>query len=115
MTPITEHHYTDHPTPAQLEDQAIQLHREFVEILRAAIGFNEHLAHEAAVAVVRELRARYGGQTLGRKGTIYIPAPDKSERNAAIRAEFIGSNAKEICKKYGIGRTRLYEIAGTKP
>lgn len=114
MTPTTT--YTDHPkTPAQIEDQAIQLHREFVEILRVAIGFNDHLAHEAAVAVVRELRARYGGQTLGRRGTIYIPAPDKTQRNAAIRAEFIGTNAKEICKKYGIGRTRLYEIAGQKP
>jgi len=103
-----------HPsTPAQIEDHAIQLHREFVEIVRSVTGMNEQFANPLAAAIVQEMRKQWGGNRLGRKD-IYIPAPDKSERNAAIRSEFDGTNAAEVCKKHGIGRSRLYEIAGER-
>jgi len=101
-------------SPAQIEDQAIQLHREFVEIVREEIGMNEPFANDIAAALVRGMRKRYGGQDLGRRGRIYVPAPSKTERNAAIRAEFNGTNVEAVCKKYGISRSRLYAIASQK-
>lgn len=103
-----------HATPAQLEDQAIQLHREYVEIVREEIGLHEQFANDIAAAIVRGMRKRYGGQTMGAKGSIYVPAPDKSNRNAAIRAEFMGSNAAEVCKKHGVSRTTLYRIVSER-
>lgn len=106
---------TQHPTPAQIEDEAIQLHREFVEIVREEIGMNEAFANTMAAALVRGMRKRYSGQKLGAKGTIYVPAPSKAARNAAIRAEFNGTNREAVCKKYGIGRAQLYAIVGSKP
>ncbi len=105
---------THQPTPAQIEDQSIQLHREFVEIVREEIGMNERFANDLASALVRGVRKRYGGQTMGCRGAIYVPAPDKSERNKAIRTEMKGSNAQEICRKYKISRSRLYQIIGCK-
>ena len=111
MTPTTTQ---AQQTPAQLEDQAIQLHREYVEIVREEIGLHEQFANDIAAAIVRGMRKRYGGRSLGAKGCIYIHKPDKSERNAAIRAEFNGTNADEVCKKHGIGRSTLYRIAANK-
>lgn len=101
-------------TPAQIEDQAIQLHREFADIVKEQIGMNDQFANAVAAAIVRGMRERYSGQTFGRKGSIYIPAPNKTQRNDAIRTEFCGNNVKEICKKYGIGRSRLYQIVNER-
>lgn len=118
MTPTQENTTQSTPppftsTPAQREDQALQLHREFVDIVRTATGMHEPMVNTMAAAIVAELRQRWGGNRLGRKD-IYIPAPDKSERNARIRADFNGTNAADVCRKHGIGRSRLYEIAGEK-
>ena len=68
-------------TPAQIEDQSIQLHREFVAIVCVATGMLDQLATPIATA---------------------------------IRTEFDGTNAAEVCKKHGIGRSRLYKSAGEK-
>lgn len=100
-------------TPAKLEDQAIQFHREVVQIVRNATGLHEPIATPLATAIVHEMRKLWGGSRLGRRD-MYIHAPDKSQRNAAIRAEFDGTNAEQVCKKHGIGRSRLYEIAAEK-
>lgn len=112
-TTRTSHHATNE-SPAQVEDKAIQLHREMVSILREYVGMTDELAHAFAAPIVRGMRELYGGQTMGRKGSIYVPAPSKVERNAAIRAEFVGTNADEVCRKYGIGKTRMYEIVRTR-
>lgn len=104
---------TQHQTPAQIEDEAIQLHREFVEIVREEIGMNEAFANTMAAALVRGMRKRYGGQRLGRKD-IYVPAPSKAARNAAIRQEFNGTNRDEVCKKHGISRAMLYVIVSKR-
>lgn len=111
---IGKRHYTP-STPAQIEDHAIQLHREFVSIVREEIGMNEQFANDIAAAMVRGMRKRYGGQTLGSKGSIYVPSLGHGQRNAAIRAKFIGTNSAELCKEYGISRSRLYQIAAEKP
>lgn len=88
------------------EDAAIQLEHDFVEIIRQRIGLNETLATIHAQEIVRGLRERHGGQDL------WIPAPDKAERDEAIRREFNGQNRNELMRRYGIGRSRLYEIVG---
>lgn len=93
-------------TPAQAEDAAVQLERDFLAIVREEIGMHEGLAGMFARALVDGLRRRLGGQDL------YIPAPDRSERDAAIRREFCGSNIEELMKRHGLSRTRIYEIAG---
>lgn len=105
-----------HPaSPAQIEDQAIQLQREVADIVREEIGMHEGFANDIAAAIVRGLRKRYGGRTLGARGSIYIPAPDKSARNAAIRAEFNGTNADDVCRRHDISRSRLYQLVGKNP
>lgn len=92
---------------AQAEDAAVQLEREFVDIVREQIGMNDRFAGVFAQALVEGLRTRMGGQEL------YIPAPDRSERDAAIRREFNGCNLSEVMKRHGLSRTRIYEICGT--
>ncbi|CAN7313486.1 Mor transcription activator family protein [Acidovorax delafieldii] len=95
-----------HHTTAQTEDAAIQLEHDFVEIIRQRIGLNETLATIHAQEIVRGLRERHGGQEL------WIPAPDKSERNAAILRDFNGVNAKDVMQRHGISRAHLYRIVG---
>jgi Mor family transcriptional regulator len=108
MTPIRFDDIQPVPqTPAQAEDAAVQLERDFLAIVREDIGMNERLAGVFARVLVDGLRSRMGGQDL------YIPAPDRSERDAAIRRDFMGSNMEEVMKRYGLSRTRIYEICGT--
>lgn len=91
-------------TRSHPDDARAQLHSDFTEIVRSEVGMNEHFASDIAAAIVRGLCARLGGAAL------YIPAEDKRERNAAICAEFNGQNAEAVMRRYGVGRTRLYEI-----
>ena len=98
---------TERQTPAEAEDSIVMLQYEMTTIVREEVGFTEQFASQIAEALVRGLRRRLGAQY------IYIAAPSKAERNAAIRREFDGTNRESICRKYGISRTRLYEIVGT--
>ncbi|WP_426307806.1 Mor transcription activator family protein [Acidovorax facilis] len=93
-------------TAAQAEDAAVQLERDFLTIVREDIGMNEGFAGLFARALVDGLRRRLGGQEL------YIPAPDRSERDAGIRREFDGTpdSLARIQKRTGLSRTRIYEI-----
>lgn len=100
-------------TSAQTEDAVLQLEHDMVEIVRAELGMHEREAFSLAQAIVRGLRARYGGERLGYRG-IYIPAPSKEQRNAAIRKEFDGTNVKEVMERHGIKRTQIYRIVGKR-
>lgn len=93
-------------TPAKTADQAIQLHRELTDIVRTEVGMRENFAADLAAAILRGLQNMHGGSEL------YIPAPDKTARNAAIRAEFNGTNAEAVCRAHGVSRSRLYQIVG---
>ena len=90
---------------AHPEDARAQLHADLTDIVRREIGMNENFASAHAAAILRGLCETLGGNE------IYIPAPDRSVRNATIRAEFKGNNAEEICLKHGISRATLYRIA----
>lgn len=96
-------------TLGQAEDAAVQLEHDFVGIIRDEIGMHEPLATVFSRALVRGLRRVLGGQDL------YIPTPDKSERDASIRRDYNGQNMDELMRLHGIGRTRFYEIIGQRP
>ena len=93
-------------TPAQAEDAALEWERNLLAIVREDIGMNERLAGAFARVLVDGLRHRLGGQEL------YIPAPDRSERDASIRREFCGGNIDELMKKHALSRASIYAIAG---
>ena len=59
-----------------------------------------------AQMLVEGLRSRLGGEQ------VYIPKlrPDREARDAAIRAEFNGSNLADVCKKYGVSKSLVYVI-----
>lgn len=100
---------------AQTEDAVLQLEHDMVEIVRAELGMHEREAFEVAKALVRGLRKRFGGLRIGSRGcAIYIPAPSKAERNAAICLEFDGTNLKELMQKHGIKRTQIYRVVGAR-
>jgi Mor family transcriptional regulator len=90
------------------EDKAAELKFELTNIVSEEIGMNEAFASQIAEALVRGLRKRMGGQD------IYIPAPNKSARDAAIKAEFNGRNLDALCDKYQLGRSAIYKIVNQK-
>lgn len=95
-------------TPGQTEDAAVQLEHDIIGIVREEIGMHEQMATVFAQALVRGLRRRLGGESL------YIPAPDRTERDAAIRRDFTGTNCDELMRRHGLSRTRIYEIVGQR-
>ena len=46
------------------------------------------------------------------RGSLHIPNLFKIERNAAIKAEFNGTNLREICDKWDVARSTVYRICG---
>lgn len=94
---------------AQREDDALLLVSEFTEDLRDGCGLPEVDAARIAQKLVHRFRLRHGARR------IYVPAVDKTERDAAIRKKFNGQNAADCCREFGISRSRLYEIVGARP
>lgn len=97
-------HHRKALTAGQAEDAAVQLQHEMVAIVREEIGMHESIAAIFASALVRGLRRVRGGEE------IYIPAPDRSERDAAIRREFDGTNLEAVMARHNVKRSRVYEI-----
>ena len=87
---------------------AIQLHYDLLTVVREEIGMTDHFAEQIAAAIVRGLCRLRGGQD------IYIPAEDKIARDERIRSEFNGRNRREVMEKFGIKKSRLYEISRSK-
>lgn len=91
-------------TTAQAEDAALQLEHDLSEIVLHVSGMHEREAFTLSKAIVRGLRQRYGGVRL------YIPTPDKAERDAAVLRDFNGRNMAEVMQKHGIKRSTFYNI-----
>ena len=100
-------------TTGQAEDAVLQLSYDIVEIARTGLGVPEGEATRMAATIVQGLRQRYGGVRLGQRG-LYIPAPGKEERNAAVRREFDGTNGPDVMRRHGIKRSTLYAIVGQR-
>lgn len=77
---------------------------ELTDVVRQQLGMKGPDAIVTAEALLRGLMNSMGGQG------IYIPAPSRTERNAAILDDFKGNNAAEVCCKHGISRRTLYRI-----
>ena len=88
------------------EDAIVGLQYELTAMMREATGLHEPIASLMAERLLQVLRRRFGG------GDLYIPARDRAERDKAIRAEFNGRNLNDLCRRYEISRTRVYEIVG---
>lgn len=78
--------------------------RDIMVSLKESIGFHDTIATSLAENVVKKLQQNWGGRT------IYIPAPDSQERNAAIRKAFTGRNHAEVCQQFKISLRTLYRI-----
>jgi len=89
---------------AKNEDAAVALLYEMTAIVREEIGMNEIFATQIAEAITRGLRRRMGG------AHHYIPAPDKSARNAAICADFNGRNLDDVARHHNISPRQAYRI-----
>lgn len=86
------------------DDAAVALLYEMTAIVREEIGMNELFASQIAEAITRGLRRRLGGDYH------YIPAPDKAERDAAMRAQFNGRNLDEVARANKVSRRQAYRI-----
>ncbi|OEY66809.1 Mor transcription activator family protein [Marinobacter sp. X15-166B] len=85
-------------------DTAVELHR----ILTAAIIRGFSLTESAAAALADQLAAEVRREAGG--GHVYIPGPNLSVRNRAIRAAFRGNNLDELARKYSLSRRQVERI-----
>ena len=83
----------------------IDLLSEMIEIVRQELGVNQCDADQIGASIMRGMRRYYGGHE------IYIPAQDKSERDAAIKRDFNGRNVKEVAHAHNVCRKTVYNIA----
>lgn len=88
----------------QSADAAIQLERDIAEVLRRELSRNEQMLGLMARSIVQGMRESLGGQELR------IPAPDKSARNAEIRAKYTGANVRALAKEYDLAERTIYRI-----
>ena len=83
---------------------AIQLERDIIEVLRRELARNEQMLGLMARSIVHGMRESLGGQELR------IPSPDKTARNAEIRAKYTGANVRALAKEYGLTERMIYYI-----
>lgn len=80
------------------------LQAEITDALRNEIGLRDEFARPWAAKLTAYLQRRLGTQN------VYIPAPGRAERDAAIFREFDGKNVAAVMKRYDVSRSRLYQI-----
>lgn len=93
-------------TGAAAEEQMLLLAYSMRDRLMQAHAYPEALATEIAMLCVDTLRDEYGGDKL------YVAAPSKQSRDAAIRAEARTGNAAQVARRWGISERRVYQIWG---
>lgn len=95
-------------SPAVEADAALMLETMVAECLQLCLGLTGPATLDLANKMVKVLRVQYGG------GDVYIPAPDKTERNAAIRAALRTGNAAEVAAEHDLDVSTVYRIAGRR-
>jgi Mor family transcriptional regulator len=88
------------------QDQLTNLRARVVRIVREATGLHERLALPVAQSICEELARDSGG------GELYVPAPDRTARDAAIRRDFRVDNHAEVMRRHGVSRATLYRVIG---
>lgn len=80
------------------------------DILRETVAA---MLPQLAEVAMEKLSQRYPGVRL------YVPVDannlSRNARDSAIRAEFDGTNMREICRRYQIGRSTFYRVIAAKP
>ncbi|WP_372826527.1 Mor transcription activator family protein [Polaromonas sp.] len=94
----------DKPAAAKEHEAAFLLQAELAAGLQHEFGLKPEFSQVWAARLTGFLRIRLGAQE------IYIPAPSKAERDAAIFREFDGTNAAAVMQRHGVSRSRLYQI-----
>lgn len=92
-------------SPAVEADAALELEAIVGECLQLCLGLHGPAVLDLANKMVKVLRVRHGG------GDVYIPAADKTERNAAIRAALRTGNAAEVAADHDLNPSTVYKIA----
>jgi Mor family transcriptional regulator len=97
LSPVT-------PTPRQTHDtdSAVALHYDLTAILCEEFSLDELPASALAGRILHGLRARLGSRE------VYIPCPDRADRDAGIRRDFNGNNLSEVCRRYGVSASTVY-------
>lgn len=67
-------------------------------------GFSDYFADELA-------KQLGGSRVYFRSG---MTTEERRQRDKRIRSEFNGRNIKQICERYGVKRSRLYQILNEK-
>ena len=91
-------------TTAKDEENANLLQGEITDAISVEIGLKPEIAADWAARITGYLRRRLGAQE------VYIPAPSRTERDAAIFREYNGTNGGEVCARYNISRQRMHQI-----
>lgn len=83
-------------------DTAEWWRNELTVIVRERIGMHEEFAVRVADALFCGFQDRNGGRE------IYVPAPEKSSRDAQIRGMFNGRNLVEVMRHFGVSKATVY-------
>jgi Mor family transcriptional regulator len=89
-------------------DSVIELESIICEGLSLSLGLPVGAAANLATKIVRVLRVRSGGSL------VYIPAADKTQRDAAIRAELRPGNAADVAARHHLSVSAVYKIANRR-
>lgn len=96
-------------TPPLHERRVAQLTAHMARWLRDECCIKEPFASFIASGLVEEQRRRAGDAWLWQVGV------SKEERNAAIRAEFNGTNLKDVCRKHQVSPATVYRVTRERP
>lgn len=75
-------------------------------LVSPAFGMSADVANLLAVQIIRAAAER--GHAGSEYYLPYMHNLSRAERNALIRRDFNGSNLREVCRKYGVGKTTVY-------
>lgn len=87
----------------------VQLQLQIHDLLRQSAQLPEPLGQLISDQVIALLRAACGGETL------YIGKSNREALHRAVRADFNGSNGREVRVKHKISRATFYRIIGLRP
>jgi len=83
---------------------AVELHR----ILMACLTRKYELADMAASAMADDLALEIRREVGGAE--IYIPCPNREQRNREIVREYNGRNVAELAKKHGLSERHIHRV-----
>lgn len=100
-------------SPAQMEDDRLQLTYFIRDVLMSEHAFDEQTATGAGEAIAAALAELEGNELSAAISAFRQRA--RQRRDEAIRAELRTGNAEAIARQYQLSVRRVYEIAGMKP